>query len=87
MSQWFIEQRQGFIADHLREFGTINRQDLMKKFDISKPQASQDLSRFSRENPGFMTYDGKAKTYVGNLDVATSALSPPQLKVVKGFGE
>lgn len=44
-------------------FGFINREHLMRKFAISQPQASADLAKFQRENPGEMVYNQTAKRY------------------------
>ena len=66
MSKWFIDHRQGFIADCLRLFGQVNRATLVEHFDISEPQASLDIQRFLREHPDVMVYDGRCKTYVVN---------------------
>ena len=57
-----------WIAETLRVFGFINREHLMRKFRISQPQASIDLSEFMRAHPGAMTYDLSAKRYVTNDD-------------------
>jgi hypothetical protein len=77
MSQWFINHRQGFIADCLRLFGQVNRSTLVERFDISEPQASLDIQRFLREHPDVMVYDGRCKAYVVNAD-ALAALTPPK---------
>lgn len=62
--RWFEQQRMDWIAETLRVFGFINREHLMRKFGISMPQASKDLGRFLRLNPGCMLYDLSAKHYV-----------------------
>ena len=53
-----------WIAETLEVFGFINREHLMRKFGISQPQASNDLTAFQRDNPDAMTYDLSAKRYV-----------------------
>jgi hypothetical protein len=86
MSQWFIQHRQGFIADCLRVFGQVNRATIVERFDISEPQASLDIQRFLREHPEAMVYDGRCKAYVADADAlsaehfgeaATTAASDP----------
>lgn len=64
MSRWFKDRRQEFIATTLRQFGQIRRADLMREFDISMPQASQDIAEFLSAEPALVTYDVSAKTYV-----------------------
>lgn len=66
MSKWFIDHRQAYIAAMLRKFGQVNRHQLVEKFDISMPQASADIQRFTKENPDVLIYDGNAKAYVVN---------------------
>lgn len=62
--RWFEQQRMDWIAETLRVFGFINREHLMLKFGISRPQASLDLTTFMLSNPGAMEYDLSAKRYV-----------------------
>lgn len=60
---WFMRHRQEWIAETLRVFGFINREHLEKKFGISTPQASTDLSAFQRFNPGAVIYNKTTKRY------------------------
>jgi hypothetical protein len=53
-----------WIKETLRVFGFINREHLMLKFGISRPQASSDLTRYQRAHPGTVEYDTSAKRYV-----------------------
>jgi hypothetical protein len=62
-SNWFVRQRQAWIADMLRVYGFINREHLEKMFGISTPQASIDLTRFMVEHPDLMVYNRSAKRY------------------------
>ncbi len=64
MSQWFEQHRQDWIAETIRVFGFINREHLQRKFGISQPQASKDLTAFMRAHPKAMAYDLSAKRYV-----------------------
>jgi hypothetical protein len=64
MSQWFKDRRQEFIAATLRQFGQVRRQDLMREFDISLPQASNDIAAFLATDPPPVRYDVSAKAYV-----------------------
>ena len=64
MSQWFKDRRQEFIAATFKQFGQINRQDLVRQFGISTPQASADIAAFLASDPPHVTYDVSAKVYV-----------------------
>jgi hypothetical protein len=64
MSRWFQDRRQEFIAATLRQFGQIRRADLVRQFDISVPQAANDIAEFMASNPPNVRYDVSAKTYV-----------------------
>lgn len=62
--QWFERTRQNWIAETLHVFGFIQRKHLMRKFGISRVQASADLQRFQQDNPGAMAYDKHEKRYI-----------------------
>jgi len=53
-----------WIWEALTVYGFINREHLMRKFGISRPQASGDLRAFQRDNPSAMRYDASRKCYV-----------------------
>ena len=61
--RWQVEQRMDFIAETLQSKGHINRKDLMDKFGISTPQASNDLRTYKDLLPEFITYNTKSKRY------------------------
>ena len=61
--RWFEQHRQDWIAEVIDVFGFINRDHLVRKFGVSVPQASKDLQRFQRDNPGAMIYNVNAKRY------------------------
>ena len=61
--RWFESRRIAFIADMLHIYGFINREHLMRKFGISRPQASKDLSSFQRNSSGGMVYNVSTKRY------------------------
>lgn len=63
MSNWFESQRIAFIAEMLHVYGFINREHLMRKFSISRPQASKDLRSYERRSSGSMRYNLSAKRY------------------------
>lgn len=62
--RWYEQQRLDWIAETLRIFGSINRDHLIRKFGVSKPQASADLATFQRLHPGVIVYDTTLKRYV-----------------------
>lgn len=62
-SRWFENQRIAWIAETLHIFGFINREHLMRKFGISRPQASKDLRSFERHSSGCMKYNLSTKRY------------------------
>jgi len=53
-----------FISDTLSSKGYLNRSDICVAFGVSVPQASADISRWLRGNPGVAEYDKSAKRYV-----------------------
>ena len=62
-ARWFESQRIAFIAEMLHVYGFINREHLMRKFGISRPQASKDLQSFQRRSAGGMVYNVSSKRY------------------------
>ena len=62
--RWGIEQRLEFIEFRLFWEGGINRADLMRRFGVSVPQASQDLSRYQELAPRNIVYDRSRKRYI-----------------------
>lgn len=60
---WFESQRVAWIAEMLHVYGFINREHLMKKFGISKPQASKDLRTFQQGSLGRVRYNLSSKRY------------------------
>lgn len=63
---WFTEQRQQWIAESLQIYGFINRQHLMKKFNVSNALAATDFRKFKRANPNTFKYDKQRKCYISN---------------------
>ena len=61
---WFAAYRRAWIAETLHVFGFINREHLMRKFNISTPQASKDLSTFRKMYPHLIEYDLTGKRFV-----------------------
>ncbi len=69
--RWFELRRREWIYEMLTIYGFINREHLMKKFGISMPQASHDLTTFKRSYPYAMHYDTSRKCYVAASDAET----------------
>ena len=63
MANWCEQQRIDWIRETLRVFGFINREHLQRKFGISQPQASKDLTAFQKAHPGTVRYNLTAKRY------------------------
>jgi len=61
--RWFESQRIAWIAEMLHIYGFINREHLMKKFSISRPQASKDLKSYQRKSAGAVHYNLSTKRY------------------------
>lgn len=63
MSAWFKETRIAWIKESVEIWGYISRSQIMRKFDISKPQASHDLKLVQQRYPGLLIYDKSLKIY------------------------
>jgi len=64
MSAWFINVRRDFIVATLKQFGQVRRADLVREFNISTIQASNDIASFLANKPPNVRYDVNAKMYV-----------------------
>ena len=60
---WYQWHRLDWIDEMLSVYGFINRIHIMRKFDISVPQASADLQTFKNLFPDELRYDKSAKCY------------------------
>ncbi len=60
---YFARLRQEWISETLRVFGFINREHIERKFGISTPQASHDLSVFQKASPDKIAYNKNSKRY------------------------
>jgi len=75
--RWGVEKRLEFIDFRLYWDGRINRGDLTNFFDISVPQASNDLRQYDAIASGNMIYDKSAKCYLAT-DLFTPKLISPE---------
>lgn len=64
MSRFFLDLRLDYIAWRVSTTGTIGRADLVRSFDISPSQATNDLTGFAGMHPGVIRYDTTAKCYL-----------------------
>lgn len=74
--RWGAEQRLEFIEFRLFWEGGVNRSDITRKFGVSVPQASNDLSMYRELAPANIEYDSSEKRYL-----VTSAFKPRFLKL------
>jgi predicted DNA-binding transcriptional regulator YafY len=61
--RWSVEQRIAFAARRLYWDGSINRDDLMRRFGVSANQATADLARLKDAYPDGFAYDTVARRY------------------------
>lgn len=61
--RWSVEQRVAFAVRRLYWDGTINRDDLMRRFGVSANQATADLARLKDLYPDGFAYDTVARRY------------------------
>lgn len=59
-----VRLRLRWIEDRLWWVGSISRSDLVTRFEISAPQATNDFSLYQKLAPNNMQYDVKKKLYV-----------------------
>jgi hypothetical protein len=63
INNWYIAYRMQWIDEMLLIYGFINREHLIKKFNISVPQASKDLNFYMKHWPNRMKYNLNTKRY------------------------
>lgn len=66
--RWGIGQRLEFLEFRLFWEGQINRTDLMTRFGISAPQASNDFTKYVQLSPENMKYEPRQRTYLATRD-------------------
>lgn len=59
------QERLFHIDFKLRFLGTINRNDLVNRFGIKEAATTRDIALYKELAPNNITYDTKAKTYIG----------------------
>lgn len=65
-ARWGQDRRLEFIDFRLQWEGSLNRADLMAFFNISTPQASLDIARYTALAPNNLVYDRSSRTYVAS---------------------
>ncbi len=71
-----VERRLAFIEHKLFWDGAVNRSDIEAAFDVSKPQASNDLTRYRETAPENIEYDLSRRRYT-----RSPGFKPKYLKV------
>lgn len=74
--RWSVEKRLEFIDFRLFWEGQINRSDIMNQFDVSVPQASNDLSKYQEAAPKNLHYDFKVKKYFSTDSFKPAFITP-----------
>ena len=74
--RWSVERRLAFIEERLFWLGEVNRTDLVRRFGVSMGQASVDIARYLAREPKGVTYDKRAKRYVGDATFRPVVAAP-----------
>ncbi|OGT54747.1 MAG: hypothetical protein A3E01_18710 [Gammaproteobacteria bacterium RIFCSPHIGHO2_12_FULL_63_22] len=75
-TRWSQRQRYGFLEQRLYWEGAISRSDLMRRFAISAPQASDDVANYMGLAPGNVEFDRSRKVYVATSNFAPRFIVP-----------
>ena len=90
-----VRQRLQWIEDRLWWVGELNRSDLVERFGISPPQATNDIGLYQKLVPNALKYDSKNKHYVcagefvplfpkdHELWLEDSSADPPGLRTIQ----
>lgn len=71
-----VERRLEFIEYRLYWEGQVNRSDIMEKFRVSLPQASNDLTQYRELAPDNIRYDPSAKRYLRSTEFKPRLFKP-----------
>jgi len=74
--RWGQEQRLEFIEFCLFWEGGVNRSDIIDRYNVSVPQASNDLTQYRDLAPGNAEYDSTQKRYVPTSTFTPRILRP-----------
>ena len=88
--RWSVETRLEFIEFRLYWEGSLNRADIIDRFGVSVPQASNDLSKYHGLAPHNIVYDRSGKRYLATPEFAP-VFQPPDadryLNQLRSVGE
>jgi predicted DNA-binding transcriptional regulator YafY len=71
-----VERRLQFVDYRLFWEGQVNRADIMEKFGVSLPQASNDLTQYRELAPGNIQYDPSSKRYLRSATFTPTLFKP-----------
>ncbi len=74
--RWGPDQRLEFIEFRLFWEGSVNRSDLIQRFGVSVPQASNDLADYRQLAPANLDYDVSGRRYVPSPRFRPKLLKP-----------
>lgn len=73
---WSVEQRLTFLEHQVFWEGGLNRSDLIDRFNVSVPQASNDLSKYQEIAPDNIKYDRVVRRYFATDSFKPKFISP-----------
>lgn len=73
---WSQRQRYGFLEQRLYWEGAISRSDLIGRFGISAPQASEDVANYMALAPGNVEFDRSRKMFVATANFEPRFIVP-----------
>lgn len=76
LANWAERQRLEFIERMLHWRGWINRRDLVRRFQLSLPQATIDLVAYTTLSSGGCAYDHRAKRYIAKESFKPQLIEP-----------
>jgi len=74
--RWGTEKRLEFIEFRTFWEGGVNRGDITKRFGVSVPQASNDLTQYQKLAPANLRYDSSEKRYVAGPGFTPRFMKP-----------
>ncbi|MEC9367575.1 MAG: WYL domain-containing protein [Pseudomonadota bacterium] len=83
--RWSVEQRLLYIEQRLFWRGTINRSDIISRYEVSVSQASADINRYLSLRPQDVSYDKSAKCYVAGVNFKPLLAQPDTARVLGEF--
>lgn len=75
-TRWQMVRRLEYIETVLYWEGRINRSDLIERFGISEPQASEDIKKYMERAPENVEYDPKQKAYITKPTYSPQIIKP-----------